>query len=78
LFFEQPVEKTASLRNTRIGHLVAVAALCLLAFGLYDDPSVLFEGVTPARVGAAALSLALTGAVLLLLRASHPARPCSS
>ena len=33
---------------------------------------VLVQGVTPARIGAAALSLALTGAVLLLLRASHP------
>lgn len=30
------------------------------------------EGVTPVRIGAAALSLALTGAVLLLLRSSHP------
>jgi CBS domain-containing membrane protein len=28
--------------------------------------------VTPPRIGAAALSLALTGSVLLLLRASHP------
>jgi CBS domain-containing membrane protein len=30
------------------------------------------EGVSPLRIGAATLSLALTGAVLLLLRASHP------
>lgn len=74
LFFEQPAAKTASPRNALIGHLVAVVAgaLCLLVFGLYDDPSVLVEGVTLARVGAAVLSLALTGAVLLLLRASHP------
>ena len=47
-------------------------ALCLALFGLLDEPSILVEGVTPARIGAAALSLALTGAVLLLLRASHP------
>jgi hypothetical protein len=40
-------------------------------FGLLDDPSILLGGVTPPRMGAAALSLALTGAVLLLLRASH-------
>jgi CBS domain-containing membrane protein len=30
------------------------------------------EGVTLLRIGVAALSLALAGAVLLLLRASHP------
>ncbi len=64
----------SSPRNVLIGHLVAVlaGALCLALFGLLGDPSVLVEGVTPPRIGAAALSLALTGAVLLLLRASHP------
>lgn len=74
LLFEQPMSSGASPRNALIGHLVAVlaGALCLYLFGSYDDPSILVEGVTPARVGAAALSLALTGAVLLLLRASHP------
>jgi CBS-domain-containing membrane protein len=57
-----------------IGHLVVVMVgfLCLYAFGLYDDPSILQEGVTLARAAAAALALALLGAVLLLLRASHP------
>ena len=83
LFFEQPLARTSSPRNTLIGHLVAVlaGALCLALFGLLDDPSILQVGVTLARSGAAALSLALTGAVLLLLRASHPpsgARRCSS
>ena len=74
LFFEQPMSAGSSPRNTLIGHLVAVlaGALCLALFGLLDDPSILVEGVTPLRIGAAALSLALTGAVLLLLRASHP------
>ena len=74
LFFEQPMNAGSSPRNTLIGHLVAVlaGALCLALFGLLDDPSILVEGVTPLRIGAAALSLALTGAVLLLLRASHP------
>ena len=74
LFFEQPMSPGSSPRNTLIGHLVAVlaGALCLALFGLLDDPSILVEGVTPARIGAAALSLALTGSVLLLLRASHP------
>jgi CBS domain-containing membrane protein len=74
LFFEQPMSAGSSPCNTLIGHLVAVlaGALCLALFGLLDDPSILVEGVTPPRIGAAALSLALTGAVLLLLRASHP------
>jgi CBS domain-containing membrane protein len=74
LFFESPMSERASPRNTLIGHFVAIAAgaLSLALFGLLDDPSVLREGVTLARVGAATLSTALTGAVLLLLRASHP------
>ena len=73
LFFEQPMFEGASPRNTLIGHLVAIlaGALSLAVFGLLDHPSVLAEGVTLARTGAAALSLALTGAVLLLLRSSH-------
>jgi CBS domain-containing membrane protein len=74
LFFEQPMAETSSPRNTLIGHLVAIlaGALSLAVFGLLDNPSILVEGVTLARAFAGALSLALTGAVLLLLRPSHP------
>jgi len=74
LFFEYPLGPGASPRNTLIGHLVAVlaGALSLAIFGLLDQPSILQEGVTLARIGAAALSMALTGAVLLLLKSSHP------
>lgn len=74
LFFEQPLAKPSSPRNTLIGHFVAIlaGALSLAVFGLLDHPSVLADGVTLARTGAAALSLALTGAILLLLRSSHP------
>lgn len=39
---------------------------------LLDNPSVLAEDATPARASAGALSVALTGAVLLLLDASYP------
>jgi predicted short-subunit dehydrogenase-like oxidoreductase (DUF2520 family) len=62
------------LAHALVGHLVAILAdaFSLTAFGLLDDPSVLVENVTLARVGAGALSLALTGAVLLPLDASHP------
>ncbi len=51
---------------------VLAGALSLAIFGLLDHPSILQEGVTLARIGAAALSMALTGAVLLLLKSSHP------
>ncbi|MDQ3638978.1 MAG: HPP family protein, partial [Actinomycetota bacterium] len=44
----------------------------LALFGLLDNPSILVEDATPARIGAGALSVAVTGAVLLLLNASHP------
>lgn len=70
LFFEQPMAKPSSPRNTLIGHFVAILAgiLSLVVFGLLDNGSILQEGVTLARTGA----VALTGAVLLLLRSSHP------
>lgn len=74
LFFEQPLAAPSSPRNTLIGHFVAIlaGALSLAVFGLLDHPSILAEGVTLARTGAATLSLALTGSILLLLRSSHP------
>lgn len=74
LVFEQPMDSSSSPRNTLMGHFVAIlaGALSLAIFGLLDHPSVLQEGVTLARVGAGALSVALTGAVLILLRSSHP------
>ena len=74
LFFESPMSPQASPRNTLIGHLIAVlaGAFSLAVFGLLHHPSILAEGVTLARVGAGALSVALTGSVLLLLESSHP------
>ncbi|MCA1740585.1 MAG: HPP family protein, partial [Actinobacteria bacterium] len=74
LFFEQPLDRSSSPRNTIIGHAVAILAgvFSLALFGLLDHQSILVDGVTLARAGAAALSLALTGAVLLLVRSSHP------
>jgi CBS-domain-containing membrane protein len=38
----------------------------------WGDPSAYVQGVTPARIGAVAVSVALTGGVLRLLRAAHP------
>ncbi len=74
LFFETPLARNASPRSTLLGHLVAIlaGAFSLGVFGLFHHPGVLQEGVTLHRIYAAALSVALTGAVLILLRASHP------
>ncbi|MFW6074757.1 MAG: HPP family protein [Chloroflexota bacterium] len=74
LLFERPLSIQASPRNTLIGHLVGIlaGAGALATFGLLDAPSVIQEGVTFPRIAAAALSLAVTGAILLLARAQHP------
>lgn len=74
LIFETPMAEVGTPRNTVIGHAVgiAAAALSLALFGLLDAPSAFEEGVTGARVLAVALSVALTGGILRLLRAAHP------
>jgi CBS-domain-containing membrane protein len=74
LLFETPLAATASPRNTLIGHAVglAVGYGSLVLFGLRHAPSVLEAGVTTSRIGAASASVAVTVAVLILLRASHP------
>ncbi len=74
LLFYTPTNPAASPRNTIIGHGVGVAAgyLGLVMFGLTDDLPALATEVTGGRIGAAALSLALTSAVMVWLRAPHP------
>lgn len=74
LFFESPMARRSSPRNTIIGHGVAIlaGAVSLAVFGLLGAPSILQEGPTAAHVSAGVLSVALTGGVVLLLRASHP------
>jgi hypothetical protein len=70
---EQPTSDGSTPRNTLIGHVVALAAgyLSLVAFGLAGAPSTIAAGVGPRRIGAAAMSLAVTAAVLLLVRRPH-------
>ena len=74
LFFFTPTAPTASPRHTVLGH--AIGILCgygaLLAFGLEDAPPAMVAGVDLPRVGAAALSLAATGALMILFKAAHP------
>jgi CBS domain-containing membrane protein len=74
LFFFSPTAPAASPRNALFGH--ALGILCgygsLWLLGLTHAPSAMREGVTVARVLAAALSLASTGASMILLRTVHP------
>jgi hypothetical protein len=70
---ERPRSASAHPRIVMLGHLVGVAASvgALCAFGLWSKPSVGIEGVTVARVGAAAVSLAVTSLLLQVWRAPH-------
>ncbi len=74
LFFFTPRAPAASPRQTIYGH--AIGILCgygaLWLFGLQHAPPAMTTGVSAARVGAAALSLASTGALMILLKAAHP------
>lgn len=74
LLFYTPTAPASSPRNAVSGHLIGVGAgyLSLALFGLTDNPAALLEGVTGARVGAAALSLGLCSAVMVWLRVPHP------
>lgn len=70
---ERPRSASAHPRNVLVGHLVGVAAgvAALGVFGLWSHPAVTVEGVTVARVAAAALSLAATSLLLELVHAPH-------
>ena len=74
LFFFTPRAPAASPRHTIYGH--AIGIVCgygaLWLFGLQHAPPAMATGVSAARVGAAALSLASTGALMILLKAAHP------
>jgi CBS-domain-containing membrane protein len=74
LFFFMPTAPGATPRHAVYGHAIGIlcgyAALWLV--GLQHDPSAMLEGVHLRRVLAAALSLASTGALMILLRVAHP------
>jgi CBS-domain-containing membrane protein len=74
LLFFSPTSPTASPRHTLYGH--AIGILCgyaaLLVTGLESAPPTIIAGVDSARVLAAALSLASTGALMILLKCAHP------
>lgn len=74
LFFFTPLAAGAAPRNTIGGHAIGAAAgyVSLVVFGLTDDPPALATEVTGGRVGAAALSLALTSGAMVWARVPHP------
>ncbi|NYF97477.1 HPP family protein [Janibacter cremeus] len=74
LLFYTPMLASASPRNTVTGHLIGVLAgyLALVLFGLTAAGPALSEGVSSARVLAAALSLGVTAGVMVWLRVPHP------
>lgn len=74
LLFSDPLGGAAAPRNTIIGHGIGVLAGwgSLAVFGLQDVAAADAMGATPGRVGAAAVSLALTSALMVWLRLPHP------
>jgi len=74
LFFFAPRSPAATPRHALYGH--AIGLLCgyasLWLFGLQDAPSAMTGTVDLQRLLAVGLSLALTGALMILLRAVHP------
>lgn len=74
LFFYTPTAPTASPRNTIVGHAIGAAAgyFSLFVTGLAAAGPALSIGVSGPRVIAAALSLALTSGLMVLLRSPHP------
>jgi len=74
LFFFSPLSESSSPRNTILGH--AIGLLCgyaAFAFAVASSPPFgMNTGVHGPRVLAAALSLSATGALMALLRVSHP------
>ncbi len=74
LFFFSPLAEVSSPRNTILGH--AIGLICgYAAFALVvasSPPFGMNPGVHGPRLLAAALSLSATGALMALLRISHP------
>lgn len=74
LIFYTPLAPAACPRNLLGGHLIGVLAgyLALVVFGLTGAESAMSGGVTGARAGAAALSLALTSGAMVWAKLVHP------
>ena len=73
MLYFTPMAPTASPRNTLCGHAIGIACgyASLWLVGLEHAPSALLEELHWRRVLAAALSLATTGALMVLLDVVH-------
>jgi CBS-domain-containing membrane protein len=74
LLFYTPHIASAWPRNTLLGHTIGVLAgwFALVAFGLQHAGPAVAVGVSPARVGAAAVSLGLTALLMVWFGVPHP------
>jgi CBS-domain-containing membrane protein len=74
LFFFSPLSESSSPRNTILGHAIGlVCGYAAFALAVASSPPFgMNPGVHGPRVLAAALSLSATGALMALLRVSHP------
>lgn len=74
LLFFSPLAKTASPRNTILGHAVGLACgyAAFVFTGAGALPFGVHQGIFWPRILAAALSLSFTGALMVLLDVSHP------
>jgi hypothetical protein len=74
LLFDEPLSPRSRPRNTIVLNVLAIVfGYCSLAvFGLLHAPPVTQQGITAARIGAAALSVGLTGAAAHLAKVQHP------
>ncbi len=74
LLFYTPLSPTATPRHTLYGHAIGIACGygSLLLLGLQHAPPAIESNVDMRRIMAAALSLALTASLMILLKAAHP------
>ena len=74
LFFFSPLSESSSPRNTILGHAIGlVCGYAAFAVAVASSPPFgMSPGVHGPRVLAAAFSLSATGALMALLRVSHP------
>jgi CBS-domain-containing membrane protein len=74
LLFYTPLSPTASPRHTLYGHAIGIVCgfSALSLAGLQHAPPATVAGVDLRRILAAALSLALTSGLMILLRSAHP------
>lgn len=74
LFFFTPESPTSSPHHSIFGHAIGIGCgyFALLVTGLLHAPPATVAGVDLHRIIAAALSLALTGALMILLKSAHP------